>query len=141
MSTWLTGTLLFSCEQHHDHHNFIITITIYHDTISNILRASIKPSFRLSRSFPCISSQLPGLDLCCDGLVHFDYDVGDHDCDEDDADDEDDWDDEKFIKGLPACLHHPLCEVFNYSLRAPEKDHGDRDTSKVVVMSWKAILH
>ena len=62
----------------------------HHNTISNILRAFTKPSFRLSRSFPCISSQLPGLDLCCDGLVHFDYDVGDHDCDEDDVDDEDD---------------------------------------------------
>ena len=109
----------------------------HHNTISNILRAFIKPSFRLSRSFPCISSQLPGLDLCCDGHVGFDQDVGDDDCDEDDADDEDDvddednWDDEKFIKGLPACLHHPLCEVFNYSLRTPEKDHSDRDTSKV----------
>ena len=130
--------------------------------ISNILRAFIKPSFRLSSSFPCISSQLPGLDLCCDGPVGFDQDVGEDNCDEDDADgkddgddeddwddeddkddedDEDAWDDEKFIKGLPACLHHPLCEVFNYSLRAPEKDHGDRDTSKVPVMSWKAILH
>ena len=63
--------------------------------ISNILRAFIKPSFRLSSSFPCISSQLPGLDLCCDGPVGFDYDVGDDDCDEDDEDDEDD---EKLLK-------------------------------------------
>ena len=65
----------------------------------------------------------------------------DQDEDQDDEDGEDDWDDEKFIKGLPACLHHPLCEVFNHSLGAPEKDHGDGDTSKVAVMSQKAILH
>ena len=36
---------------------------------------------------------------------------------------------------LPARFDNPLCEVFNHSLGAPEKDHGDGDTSKVAVMS------